>query len=138
MEQCHTLREYAQYVAKVRKYRRSMDLSAAVKRAVDECIQEGILDEFLRKHRSEVIGMSIFEYNKEEEERKLRKAEYEAGYDSGYDSGKEAGYDLGRKEGIEENMRKIVCAMLASGETLEKIAQYTGYSVQKIEKFNVK
>lgn len=78
--------------------------------------------------------MSIFEYNKEEEERKLRKAEYEAGYDSGYDSG----YDLGRKEGIEENMRKIVCAMLASGEMIEKIAQYTGYSVQEIEKFNVK
>lgn len=74
--------------------------------------------------------MSIFEYNKEEEERKLRKAEYEAGYDSGY--------DLGRKEGIEENMRKIVWAMLASDEMIEKIAQYTGYSVQEIEKFNVK
>ena len=29
--------------------------------------------------------MSIFEYNKEEEEQKFRKAEYEAGYDSGYD-----------------------------------------------------
>ena len=90
--------------------------------------------------------MSIFEYNKEEEERKLRKAEYEAGYDSGkeagyglgYDSGKEAGYDLGRKEGIEENMWKIVCTMLASGETPEKIAKYTGYSVQEIEKFHVK
>lgn len=27
--------------------------------------------------------MSIFEYDKEEEERKLREAEYEAGYNSG-------------------------------------------------------
>ena len=35
-------------------------------------------------------------------------------------------------------MRKIVCAMFASGEMIEKIAQYTGYSVQEIEKFNVK
>ena len=35
--------------------------------------------------------MSIFEYNKEEEERKLRKAEYEAGYDSGYDLGRKIG-----------------------------------------------
>lgn len=96
----------------------------------DRTAKMGRLQIFLRKHRSEVIGMSIFEYNKEEEERKLRKAEYEAGYDSGY--------DLGRKEGIEENMRKIVCAMLASGEMIEKIAQYTGYSVQEIEKFNVK
>ena len=30
---------------------------------------------------------SIFEYNKEEEERKLRTAERQAGYDEGYDSG---------------------------------------------------
>lgn len=29
----------------------------------------------LRKNKSEVIAMSIFEYDKEEEERKLRKAE---------------------------------------------------------------
>ena len=130
MEQCRILKEYAQYVAKVRKYRRNMKLDAAVKRAVDDCIQEGILEEFLRKHKSEVIGMSIFEYNKEEEERKLRKAEYEAGYDSGY--------DLGRKEGNEEKMRKIVRVMLASGETLEKIAKYTGYSIQEIKKLNAK
>ena len=43
--------------------------------------------------------MSIFEYNKEEEERKFRKAEYEAGYDSGY--------DLGRKEGIEKICERL-------------------------------
>ena len=30
---------------------------------------------------------SIFEYNKEEEERKLRIAERQAGYDEGYDRG---------------------------------------------------
>ena len=29
---------------------------------------------------------SIFEYNQEEEERKLRAAERQAGYDKGYDS----------------------------------------------------
>lgn len=47
--------------------------------AVNDCIKEGILEEFLRKNRSEVIAMSIFEYNKDEEERQIRKAEYEAG-----------------------------------------------------------
>ena len=34
---------------------------------------------------------SIFEYNQEEEERKLRAAERQAGYDKGYDSGYESG-----------------------------------------------
>ena len=62
----------------------------------------------LRKNKSEVIAMSIFEYDKEEEERKLRKAEYEAG----------------REEGIKEGTRGIVRNMLQAGEPMEKIARY--------------
>ena len=83
MEHCKTLREYAQYVAKVRKYTADLSLNEAVERAVDECIKENILADFLRKNRAEVISMSIFEYDKEEEEKKLRKAEYEAGVEAG-------------------------------------------------------
>lgn len=93
MKQCQILREYAQYVAKVRRYTKEMELDTAVERAVDECIHEGILSEFLRRHRSEVIAMSIFEYDKEEEERKLRKAEFEAGYNSGKQDGIKAGIE---------------------------------------------
>ena len=83
MEQCQILREYAQYVAKVREYAGRIELDEAVEQAVNDCIQSGILAEFLRKNKSEVIAMSIFEYDKEEEERKLRKAEYEAGIEAG-------------------------------------------------------
>ena len=95
MEQCQILREYAIYVARVRKYAKYMQLETAVQKAVDECIQEEILEEFLRKNRAEVIAVSIFEYDKEEEERKLRKAEYEAGVESGIAEGKR----LAQKEG---------------------------------------
>ena len=83
MEQCQILREYAHYVAKVRNYTKEMKLDAAVECAVNECIHEGILAEFLRMNWAEVIAMSIFEYNKEEEEKKLRKAEFEAGVAEG-------------------------------------------------------
>ena len=69
MEQCRILREYAQYVARVRSYVGDMSLEDAVNRAVEECIREGILKEFLRKNRAEVVVVSIFEYDKEEEER---------------------------------------------------------------------
>ena len=95
MEQCQTLREYAQYVACVRRYAKEFELNEAVKLAVDECIRNDILSEFLRANKSEVIAMSIFEYDKEEEERKLRKAEYEAGVESGIAEGKR----LAQKEG---------------------------------------
>ena len=89
MEQCQTLREYAAYVALVRKYAKSMELEAAVEKAVDKCIHDGILEEFLQRNRAEVIAVSIFEYDKEEEERKLRKAEFEAGELSGIEKGRQ-------------------------------------------------
>ncbi len=63
-------------------------MNQAVERAVDECIQKGILTEFLTRNRNEVISMSIFfEYDKEFEEKKLRKAEYEYGFSEGKKTG---------------------------------------------------
>ena len=49
MEQCQILREYAIYVARVRKICKIYATGNAVKKAVDECIQEEILEEFLRE-----------------------------------------------------------------------------------------
>ncbi len=94
MEQCRVLKEYAQYVERVRRYVGEMGLDAAVHRAVDECIQEGILEEFLRQQRAEVEAVSIFEYDKEEEERKLREAEYEAGREDGQEEGEQTMAEL--------------------------------------------
>lgn len=118
MEQCQILREYAIYVARVRKYAKYMQLETAVKKAVDECIQEGILEEFLRKNRAEVIAVSIFEYDKEEEERKLRKAEFEAGEQSGIQKGIQEGI----QEGKELKTKEIVNSLLQDGMGIEKIA----------------
>ena len=41
----------------------------------NECIAEGILADFLRSQRAEVVAVSIFEYNEEEELKKLGRAE---------------------------------------------------------------
>ena len=118
MEQCQILREYAIYVARVRKYAKYMQLETAVQKAVDECIQEKILEEFLRKNRAEVIAVSIFEYDKEEEERKLRKAEFEAGEQSGIQKGIQEGI----QEGKELKTKEIVNSLLQDGMGIEKIA----------------
>ena len=50
---------------------------------LSECILENILADFLRKNQAEVIAMSIFEYDKVEEAKKLRKAEFDAGVEQG-------------------------------------------------------
>ena len=122
MEHCKTLREYAQYVAKVRKYTADLSLNEAVERAVDECIKENILADFLRKNRAEVISMSIFEYDKEEEEKKLRKAEYEAGV--------EAGEKSGIQKGVLNTARHLLELNLLS---LENISRATGLSIDELK-----
>ena len=76
--------ENAIYVAKVHSLAEQMPLDNAVQRAVTECIQENILADFLGKNQAEVIAMSIFEYDKVEEEKKLRKAEFDAGVEQGF------------------------------------------------------
>ena len=100
LEKCRILGEYAQYVDRVRKYAAQMELNDAVERAITECIQKGILAEFLQQNRAEVYKVSIFEYDKEKEEKKLRKAEYEHGLEEGITIGKEAGITIGKQEGI--------------------------------------
>ena len=123
MEHCQTLKEYSQYVAKVRKYAAGMPLDQAVKYAVDECIKENILADFLRKNRTEVISMSIFEYDKEEEEKKLRKAEFEAGV--------EAGEKSGIQKGVLNTARHLLELNLLS---LENISRATGLSIDELKK----
>ena len=101
MESCQILKEYAQYVSKVRIYKKTLKLNEAVEKAVEECIREGILREFLLANKAEVVAMSIFEYDREWEEEILRKEEFEAGKEMG----KELGEKLGRKLGKEEERK---------------------------------
>ena len=42
-----------------------MNLEDAVERAITECIEEGILADFLEKNRAEAKSVSIYEYDKE-------------------------------------------------------------------------
>ena len=102
-----TLREYAQYVALVRRYKTELgSLDEAVNRAVDECIRNDVLADFLKRNRAEVVMMSIFEYNQEEEERKLRAAERQAGYASGVEHGIRQGLERGMAQGMERGMEQ--------------------------------
>ena len=84
---CRTLKEYAMYVERVRTYAKQMPLAEAVEKAVDYCIAEGILADFLRKNRAEVIMLSIFEYDEEAHHRLL----YEEGVEDGMERGIEQG-----------------------------------------------
>ena len=119
LEKCGTLAGYAYFVAKIRsklgKKPGEKEVKAAVVDAVEECIQEGVLRDFLLEQKSEVISMSIYEYNEEY----ARKAFYEDGAEAGYAQGKEDGIDIGKDIGyakcllqsVETLMKKLSCSV---------------------------
>ena len=132
MKQCNILEEYAKYVAKVRKYAQNMKLEKAVNRAVDECIKEGILAEFLKVNKAEVVAVSIFEYDKEEEEKKLRRAEYEAGREEGEREGRIAGEKAGKIEGIMETLIELE---IPDREIIKKLQEKIGISEKEAKTY---
>lgn len=66
LNSCKTLKDYAEYTARVRKYSKEMMIEQAVERAISECISEGILKQFLERNRAEAKRMSIYEYDEKE------------------------------------------------------------------------
>lgn len=93
---CKTLSDYSEYTAKIRLYAETMPLKDAVNQAINECIQEGILADFLSRNKAEAMKMSIYEYDEEKHMRQTR----EEGYEEGYENGHETGYKDGLTAGI--------------------------------------
>lgn len=125
LEVCKTLKEYMIFVDRIRLYTKTMELGAAAERAVDECIHEGVLSDFLRKNRGEAIEMSIFEYDEERELKLIRRAEYEEGLKEGREEG--------REDGLKSHLRSQVVKKLKKGKTEEQIAEELEEKVQEIE-----
>ena len=57
---------------RVRRYAGEMNLPEAVERAITECIQEGILADFLERNRAEVKKVSLYEYDAERHMRQIK------------------------------------------------------------------
>ncbi|MCM1083906.1 MAG: hypothetical protein NC428_10555 [Clostridium sp.] len=114
LEKCPELWEYMQYVSKIREYNKDMPLEEAVPKAVDECINEGILKEFLLLNKAEVVSMSIFEYDAELH----MKMEREEAFEDGRAEGIERGVEQGRMK----NLITLVCRKLRKSKEVDIIA----------------
>ena len=91
--------------------------------------------------------MSIFEYDKELEEKKLRKAEFEAGHEvgfaegekqgheTGFAEGEKRGHETGFAEGTHLNSVETARRMLHSGKfSPEEVADFSGLSLDEVVK----
>lgn len=114
MEKCPSLYGYMCYVEKIRWYRKLHPLDQAVQIAVDECIGEGILVDFLKENKAGVVAMSIFEYDEELHLRTLR--------------------EEGREEGRVLNLITLICRKLSKNKLPETIAEELEEDLSFVEK----
>ena len=101
--------EYAVFVAKIKRYRDSMELKEAIDLAVRECIEENILRDFLEQHRREVCDMCLTEFDEKKYEDVLR------------EEGREEGLAEGRSE--ERKTLLEIVQKLKEGKTPEQLVE---------------
>lgn len=118
-EKCPVLKQYTQYVEQVRRNSASMPLEQAVEAAIEYCIRQDILKDFLLKQRAEVVKMSIFEYDEEREMELIRRDEREIGEQIGEQIGaekerKKAEQELKKvKENLDKSQENAVQSMIS-------------------------
>ena len=121
------LSQYAQFVAVTREYANKYDnREEAMNAAIEYCIGHGILEDILRKHRSQVLGSLLEEFDEKKYARTLR--------EEGYESGREAGYEAGLERGIEQEKFRLLVKLVKDGTlTIQKAAVEAEMTVSEFE-----
>ena len=124
LEKCRVLKEYGQFVDILRDYQAKGD-SDAFKHTIEQCIDSGILADYLKKKGSEVINMLIAEYDYDMDIEVQR----EEAYTEGLSRGREEGREEGRSDKLIEQLKK----KLSKGKSPEEIAGELEESVDTIQ-----
>jgi len=134
-ERSAVLEGYTYFVEKVRTYRkRNMGLEEAVDRAIEDCIENHVLEDFFRDRKDEVKKMTHLDYTWEKREQMIRKEEFEDGMEQGMERGITQGIEQGVGQGSLQRLVKQVCCKLEKGKTPEEIADALEEPVENIQK----
>ena len=163
LQNCKPLAEYSIFVETVRR-NIEQNKEQGFENAIKECIQSGILKEYLQRKAKEVVNMLIAEYDyatdiavQRAEERQIAYTEGRSlgiaegkslgiaegkslgiaeGKSLGIAEGKSLGIAEGKSLGIAEGKLETARNLLSMGLSTDAIAQATGLSIQEIEKFS--
>ena len=124
------------------------DLKSAIDTSVKQCMEEGLIEDFLRKHSREVTGMLFNEITVEEfaeirareayedGEKSGEKIGFVKGEKSGFTKGETAGLAKGRSEGAAQKQQEIARNLMQLGLDLAQIRQATGLTAEEMEKLS--
>lgn len=114
---CKPLEEYSLFVEAVRRHT-ALDKEKGFESAIKECIQNGILKEYLQRKSREVINMLLAEYD----------------YDTDIAVQREESLMIGIQQGSYKKALETAAAFKRLGVDIVKIAEGTGLSREEIEK----
>lgn len=139
MSQCRKLYEYSYLIEEIRKHLGiGYKLEIAVDHAVEHCIQNGILEDFLRTHRAEVTNVILTEYNEERHIRNEKEISFQEGKNIGLQEGKNIGLQEGEDIGLQKGMKAFVEVLadmeMEREEILERLIQKFAVTRQQAEK----
>ena len=121
LKKSRALKEYSRFIYMVREKHEKMGIEEAVRETVKECIDKGILMDFLQKNGGDIMDFVNLE---------LTRAECEAIREN---DGYERGLEEGREEGFAEGQRRIAMDMKSRGMDESLIADITGISLSEIK-----
>ncbi len=124
LDKCPVLKEYSIFVGKVREYQKKGN-KTAIKDAINDCIENGILVEYLKRKGSEVRNMLTMEYSYEKDMQVKQEEARQAGI--------EEGMTKGRVKGKNEEKENTAIRMIKMGKlSIAEISLYSGLSENRI------
>ena len=113
LEKCQVLKEYSQFMEIVQNYQISGE-EEPYKKAIKECIEKGILADYLMRKGSEVVNMLLDEYDYE--------TDIEVQREEAREEGRKQGEEEGRKQGTLQKTCALIQKKLEKGKTISEIA----------------
>jgi len=129
LKMCPVLEEYSLFVDEVRKQLK-MDKEKGLDIAVDNCIKQGILAEYLEKNRSGVMGLFFGNFDMET----VVEVAKEESYEEGIAVGIEQGIEQGRTEGFYDAKLDTAKRLFDMGLSVDDIAKATMLQEEEIKK----
>lgn len=119
-----TLVDYQFLITTIKLFQKQeQNLEFAIEKAVNLCLQQGRLSDYLKKRKSEVMNMLALEYTFEEELKDTAQASYKSGFDDGFNNGRLK----------ERALTKKVFHLFLSNYSIPEIATQCGISQEEVQ-----
>ena len=126
------------YNINVRGKKTAAERLSGLRQVIRECIKNGILREFFKKHQKEVEDMMMTVIPPEQALEFIKLEEYNKGVEEGEARGEARGVEIGEARGIEQGKRatslNFARNMLKNNYSIESIMEITGLSREEIER----